>query len=132
MKESYLENEYASFWTEEGILYIIYKPSLKAMTLDIAKKLVDDRLKVSNNRVMPLFVDISNLRETSKTARDYLAEGDAVKHTNATALLVNNKLTRMLASIYMAFSRPSIPTKVFTDQEEAMKWLKRYVPAALN
>ena len=126
MKESYLESEYVELWIENGIIHGIYNPNLKIMTLEIAKQMVSDRLKLSNGITRPVFVDLSNMASVDKASRKYLAEGDAMKCVSATAILVKNQITKFAASIYIRIDKPAIPTRFFTDKKTALLWLEQY------
>ncbi len=57
------ENEYTTLWIEDGILFATYKPGL-VITLDIAKKCVEDRLTLSQGKTFPMLGDISNILST--------------------------------------------------------------------
>ena len=126
MKESYLENEFIELWIEDGIIHAICNPKLKIVTLEIAKQMVGDRLKLSNGITRPVFVDPSNMISVDKATRKYLAEGDAMKCLSATAILVKNQITKFGASIYIRIDKPAIPTKFFTDKKAALLWLEQY------
>ncbi|MGQ0829315.1 MAG: DUF7793 family protein [Bacteroidota bacterium] len=45
----------------------------------------------------------------------------------ALALLTRSPLSRMIANIYLTLKKPAYPTKVFSDETEARKWLKQYL-----
>ena len=126
MKQSYLENEFVEFWIEDGIIYNRYKPDLKKLTLDVAERIVQDRLTVSNGVTMPVFIDLTNAISMDKVARKYLATGDAMRYLSASALLVRNEITKLGGNIYVRIGKPSIPTKLFTDQEKAIHWLQQF------
>jgi hypothetical protein len=126
MKESYIETEYFELWIENGIIHGIYRPTLKVITLDIAKQMVTTRLKLSNGLTRPIFVDICNVVSIDKASRICLAEGDAMKCLSATAILVKNQITKLAASIYIRIDKPAIPTKFFTDKRAALLWLEQY------
>ena len=126
MKESYLENEFIELWIENGIIHEIFKSNLEILNIEKAKQIVTDRLKVSNGITRPIFADISNMVSVDKASRKYLAEGDAMKYLSATAILVDNPITKFAAGIYIRIDKPSIPTKFFTDKALALTWLERY------
>ena len=126
MKESYFENDYIQLWIEDGIVYEVFKPNSKSLDLENAKIVVRDRLKVSNQVSRPLFVDLCNLLSADMDARKYMAKGEALHYLNATAILVKNQLSKLLAEIYIRINKPAIPTKFFSNKNEAIHWLEKY------
>ena len=126
MRESYFENEYIELWIENGIIYENFKPNLETLTIEKAKQIVPDRLKVSNGITRPIFADLCNMVSVDKASRKYLAEGDAMKYLSATAILVDNPIAKFAANIYIRIDQPSIPTRFFTDKKAALLWLEQY------
>ena len=132
MKHSYLNTEYVELWIENDIVYEIFKPSVKTLNLEMAKQIIQDRLKVSNSVTMPLYVDIGTMISTDKAARKCMAEGDAMKYLSATAILIDSQITKFAANVYIQFDKPSIPTKYFTNKERALQWLEQFKVSKLN
>ena len=124
-KQNYLENEYVEIWVEDGIVFEVFKPGA-VIDLEAGKKVVADRLKVSANITMPLFVDMQQLVSINKETRRYMASGDALHYLSAGAFLVKSTINRMAFNAFLVLSNPPIPTKGFTDKEKALNWL-RYV-----
>ena len=132
MKHSYIENEHTEMWLEDDIIHVVYKPHLKSIDMEVAQKMVSNRLKISNGISRPIFIDTSNAKEINKEAEEHMATGDAMKYLNATALLVHNRVSKLVANFYISISRPKIPTKVFTDKQKALEWLKHYKDLSMN
>jgi len=126
MKKYYLENEYCSFWIENGIIHEVFKSNVKILDLKISKEIVEDRLKVSNNILRPLYVDATCISNFKPDAQKYMSEGDAMKHLSACALLAKNTFHRLLGNTYMKVNKPSIEMRMFTDKAKALVWLNQY------
>lgn len=125
-KEGYIENEYAEIWLENGIIHNKFKPNF-VITIDVAKKLVAERLKVNANIDRPLFVDLTNFVSIDTESRKYLSKGDAIKNVSAGAFLVgNNPISVFAANIFITVDRPKTPVKVFGNKGKALKWLEKY------
>lgn|SRR5574343_647436 len=60
----------------------------------------------------------------SSAARDYAASKEASAYTLAEAYVVNNLAQKILGNFYVNFHKPLVPTKIFTNTEEAVSWLK--------
>lgn len=124
MKSNYFENKYAEFWVEEDVLFFIYKPGVE-INLDGAKQIVADRLNVQKGVSYPVFCDIRGIKDSDKPARDYLAkEGSSL--VNGVAVLTDSPVTKIMANFYLTISRPIVPTKMFTDKNLALEFLKAF------
>ncbi len=132
MRTSYIENDCTEIWLQDGVIYVVYKPHLRSIDIEVAKKMVHDRLIVSNGISRPVFIDTCNAKGINEEAKEYMATGDAMKYLNATALLVHNRVSKLVANFYISLSRPKIPTKVFTDKEKALKWLELFKQTSSN
>ncbi|RYD78222.1 MAG: hypothetical protein EOP53_11580 [Sphingobacteriales bacterium] len=117
------EDEFVQLSIEDNILHgLIYT---EHMTLEDARKMVDSRLKALDGKTYPTFIDISRLKSITKEARDYLAEGKAIENLSATAFYANSAVSNLVASFFLSYSKPNLPTKVFSDKNEALLWLKQ-------
>lgn len=117
-------NKYAEFWTEDGILFFVYKPNT-VITLKAAEIIVKDRIKFQNERAYPIFCDMRKIKVVEKQARDYLAEEGSYL-AKAVALLVNEPYTEKLSDMFLQTSKPSVPTQQFTTEHQALEFLSKY------
>lgn len=60
----------------------------------------------------------------SKEARALSASDEFKKNTVAKAFLVNNLPHRIVGNFYLKVNRPAIPTRIFSDREQALNWLR--------
>ncbi len=132
IRESYIENDFVELWIEDGIIHEVFKPSLIILDIENAKKIVADRLKVSNGIIRPIFVDLVNAVSIDKQTRRYFASRESVNLLSAGAVLVKNPITKLGGNLFFKIDRPPMPTKLFTNKVEALKWLRQYLPQALN
>lgn len=118
------EDNYVKFTFKEGILYAEYKVS--KIDLDVAKHVLVQRLMHYNKYEYSLLADYTVVKETSKEARDFFASPEATKFFKSIAVLTNSLVGNMIYNFYIILSKPSIPTKLFNDKEEAIRWLKEF------
>ncbi|MGF1635676.1 MAG: hypothetical protein ACFCUU_01285 [Cyclobacteriaceae bacterium] len=109
---------------EDGIFQCYFK-DIDLLDIDTAKSSNEERLVLFNGRELPCFFDISKVKNTTKEARDFIAnEGNAL--VLATAILVTSPVLKMMANFFVSVNKPQNPTKVFTDKESAIQWLKQF------
>lgn len=126
MKTNYIENQYAEYWIENEMIYGVFKPGL-VISIDIAQKMVRDRLKLAENVSRPAMIDIRNLVSIDGVSRKYLAGEEGSQFLTAGALIVDrNLISTFAANIFIKLDRPPIPTKLFNDSVKALKWLQKF------
>lgn len=131
-RESYCENDYCEYWIQQGVVFEIFKPNLKRITHLEAEIIVRDRLRVSNGVTMPIYIELGKATSMNRAANRYFSTGDAMLHLSATAILVKDQLEKLGASMYITIFPPSIPTKFFTDRNEALQWLEKFKPKPVS
>ncbi len=45
-------------------------------------------------------------------------------HVAGQAILIESSISSYFANLFLKFSQPKVPTKLFTKEEEALKWLR--------
>ena len=123
MIEIEFEDELCRIWIEKGIVYAVYKT--KTIDINIAKNMLHQRFNICNGKVYPLLADITQLNSINKEARDYLGD-EGVKLLNANAILIKSSVNRIIGNFYLNITKPKIPTKLFTNKEEALIWLQQF------
>lgn len=93
------------------------------LTLDEARANIAATAELTEGRRMPVLVDLRGVRSQSAEARAYLAGPEATRVSAAVALLVASPLSRAIGNFYLGFNRPEVPTRLFTNELEAERWL---------
>lgn len=119
-----LSNDFATFWVDDGILHFVYNPAV-ILDINVAEKVVTDRLKFQNGKTYPVFCDTRGIKDTDKSARDFLAKQGSIL-ASAVAFLVNPPISQAIIEFYILTNKPVIPTKIFTEKYEAIKFLQSY------
>jgi acetate kinase len=121
------DNKHMRFEDCDGILFVWYKEG--TFTLEIAKSMVSNRKKFTNNQPVKVLVKQAGLKGIKGEARTYLSSEEAVEGIISAAILARNAFERHLANFFISITviRPKVPTKVFTDEEEALNWLREEV-----
>jgi hypothetical protein len=120
--------EYATMAIEKGIFFLQYH-ALDLLELDVAKVVVKNRLALKNGVSYPCLFDITQVKQSTKEARDYMAiEGNEL--VLASAILVTSPMLKMMANFFIMVNKPTNPTRMFTDLESALDWLAQFKPAA--
>lgn len=113
----------------DGIIHQRTKP-YKEYTLEHAREHIELVGRVTGGRKHPVLGDIRGVTQLiSKEARHFYASAEGTRFFSALAMLVDSTLTRVLTNFYFQVSRPPHPSRMFTDEAQALEWLTQYVPA---
>lgn len=128
MEKKEMVCEYVFYKLNNGILTATLKKGI-AITLEVAQKIVRNRLNFIEGKSYPMIIDIKNITLLDKDARDYLATREASEGITAAALLTGPFLSVFIANFFIRFSisKVTAPIKVFTDKSEALEWLHQYL-----
>jgi hypothetical protein len=118
-----IENDFARFWIKNGIMYGEYKPNV-LIDFEAAKKVASDRIFLSQNKPLPNLAFIGGLNTVTKEARDFFSKGDGTKCIKKLALITGSPISKMVGNFYLQISKPMNPTRLFTTEDDAVKWLK--------
>ncbi|MEX2403028.1 MAG: STAS/SEC14 domain-containing protein [Balneolales bacterium] len=117
----------ATLWLdkENDFIYAVSKkepvrtPETLKETLEGGKKLVGDK-KIC------LLLDVTHVSEITREGREYLAK-EFPKHFKAVAMISRSTFGKVVANLFLTIKPQPYPTKMFTDEKEAKKWLKKYL-----
>lgn len=115
---------YMNMWWEGNILRCTFADKLE-LTLEKASFCVQKRIAFSEGIDRLCLIDMRGLKSVTKDAREYLAD-EGSKCITAGALLIGSALTRTIGNIFLSLNKPPVPTKLFTDVQEAKEWLMRF------
>jgi len=111
---------------KEGILHIHLKDHSE-ITLNDAVFAVEEMGKLAKGKKRPVFIDAGEFCTIDKEARIFSASEESNIYTLADAIAYNNLGQKLIANFYLKQNNPSVPTKAFSETEEAIKWLKTFL-----
>jgi hypothetical protein len=56
-------------------------------------------------------------------SREFSASKEGLRFSLAEALVVKNLAQKLIVNFYLKFNNPSVPSKAFNTEDEAIKWL---------
>jgi len=120
-------NGHMEFTIEDGILYgKLIGPDKLVMDLEMAKTIVKERLELSNGKDYPVVLDLDKLSMTDKSVRDFMNK-EGTEGIKAGAIVTKKLFVKHIMNFFLKVSKPDVPAKIFSDEKEAVKWLKKYV-----
>ena len=105
------------------IIYVLFKDNC-TLDIDLQMRLLEQYNKIAENKLMPfIFMAAENVSIT-KEARDNAVKIEDISMIGSSAVIVTSLPYKLIANFYLKFNKPKRPFKVFSNEEEAVKWLK--------
>jgi hypothetical protein len=104
----------------------IYKYiAINKCTLDMetVKEMTQVGDEWNGTRLCANLVDMRDLFFIDSRTREYAA-AQYRPHVAGQAILIESRLSSYFANLFLKFSKPKVPTKLFTKEDEALEWLK--------
>lgn len=120
-------NPFVELAVFDGIVFAKYKPGV-VIDLKAAHVLVDDRKKVSNYQMMPLFIDGTEVQKVTKEARNYFATPEGAELISAAAIYTTSSFTKILANFLISVNlvKQYTTVKAFDNKTKAIEWLSKH------
>ena len=93
------------------------------ITYDVARKLVQDRLRFQSFSNFDVICDISDVKSIHSEARTYLSTYGSNLLANV-ALVSTNITVYTMALFYIRINTPKAPTRLFKSNKEAIDYIK--------
>lgn len=117
----------AKVWLgDDGICRIVHVPDAEVDLADAEDTMAAYR-RVYGGKRRPLLVDTKTMKSFSREARHYYASEEAAAVASAAAIIVGTPVSRVLGNFYLGLSNPRLPSRLFSSEEEALKWLQGYL-----
>jgi hypothetical protein len=107
----------------EDLIYRYIALNNCTLDMDTLEKMTQTGDTWCNERLCANLIDIRNMLFIDSKTRAYAA-AQYRPHVAGTAIIIDSKISSYFANIYLKFSQPKVPTRLFTNEEEAVKWLK--------
>jgi hypothetical protein len=106
-----------------GIVYVIFKDDC-VLDVDLQFRLLDLYNEITGGKLTPfIFLAAQNVTIT-KEARENATSLESISPLGASAAVVNNLAYKLIANFYMKLNKPKRPFKTFSNEVDAVKWLK--------
>jgi hypothetical protein len=125
---SVVETRVQTIWLDdEGIIRATSRVGHELSLEDAKESIVKIALLCAGVR-RPIVVDLTGLKAVSRDARKYFAGPDTAKVESAAALVVRSPMARAIGNFFMGFDKGLIPGRLFTSQDEALIWVRQFLP----
>ena len=127
MSNEVITTNIAKLWMgEDNIIRVFYTQNAN-ITLENLQEAVAIYRELNDGKPCPVLTDIRHIKSITREAREYGAKPEISKMYTANATIVGSLVSRTIINFFLKFNKPLIPTKLFTDENEALAWLKGFL-----
>ena len=108
-------------WVDKGVLWHRLDTE-EAITEEHAVDVIEAVHHLSAGQPMPAVVDMRSISFATAAARNRFAGSSEDANETATALVVRNTASRLMAQAFLKVARPKRPVAVFVDLRKALAW----------
>jgi hypothetical protein len=113
---------------DEGILRVDYS-QYDRITLASIQYVHAQHVVFCPDRKIPVLVKGAGIASVEYKAQRYLSSPEICSVVSAGAIMVKSFLERHLARMFLTYHRPPYPVQVFSDEADALAWLRGFLPA---
>ncbi len=125
--ETRIVNIFTLNMREDGILHT-HVSSERVQTVNDLKEVVPIVGEMVNYKQVPLLVTLDDFALPSADVRKFWADKETCPYNSAEAFIAVSPGHKMIGNFYLAINKPGRPTKMFSKEEEAIIWLKFFIP----
>lgn len=109
---------------QDGILRIDISAN-ELFNLEDAKQVVEEAGRIGGGKVMANLIVIGADTTADSEARAYASSEIGSIYKIADAMVISSISQKIVANAYLKFNKPVRPTKFFTNEVTALKWLRQ-------
>lgn len=110
---------------KDGIIEIELKKGTE-VSVQHVKEIVSAVEKAGKKKSYPILIKPNEFTFPNAEARKYMACEECNPYSLAEAYLIKSISQKMIGNFYLRFNKPFRPTKLFTSEEDAVKWLNGF------
>jgi hypothetical protein len=124
MRTQTIDTPVARLWIDgDRVIHIHFKPTDKH-GIDEARSVVSAHNQLAAGSQCPVLADIQHVTVgANRDAREYYVSEESSRYKTGMAMIVSSPMQRMLGNIFFKINRPPYPTRLFSRQADALKWL---------
>ena len=111
---------------DDGIIHIHIKGGTE-MQIGDAILIVNAMGEIGNKKKHPVLIDCEEFASVDKEAWMYAESEIGNIYTSADAIAYHSLAHKLLADFFVKHNKLEIPTRVFSENEPAIEWLKTFV-----
>lgn len=112
---------------EEGIIRYEINENIEELTTQNVKEYLATIKKFGGGRAYCNIIIMKKFVQCGAEARKYSASEENNIYTIADAFVTKSEALRIVGNFYIRFDKPTRPTRLFSNEGEALKWLRTFL-----
>jgi len=92
------------------------------------REMVDAGSSIANRVPHPVIMFLGEFSTFNKDAREFAADPTKEIMSTAIAYVTTNLANRLSVNFFLSINKPIKPSKMFANEDAALKWLQNYPP----
>ena len=131
MEKKVIETHTTRAWMEDDHLLKIKVKEGAVIMLDDAREHLETGKEIASGKdYIYMLVDLRGVQAISAAARHHYSHPDKESkelNNRAIAIIIKSRVSKMIANFFLGINRPAVPVKLFTQEPNALKWLKSII-----
>ena len=120
LKKDYLK----AILYNNSVIEIIWNDSIDTIEVVHLTKMNEAISELGNRKKMPLLFAPHDFMQVSRDAGKYAVSEEGKRYNLSSAVITPNLAKKIIFMFYMNINKPIVPTKAFTNKEDAFIWLE--------
>jgi hypothetical protein len=99
----------------------------REVDVDDVQENYETMLRIAENQLYAVLVDARVTVQITKEGMEHGTRPECYTNLIAQAILVDSLANRLVGNFIIKFHRPASPTKLFSDYDKALEWLREQV-----
>ena len=109
---------------ENNTIIQVVHPSIKEITLEVAKNLTEEVMEFCRDREYPLIFDTNEIVYANTEARIFYRNVELLENIKAIAIVAENETAKLVARVIFYTKKNSIPVEAFSRKSDAQSWIE--------
>ncbi len=109
---------------KDGIMELYIKPTT-LLTAQKSEQLKEATIQLGGGQKFPFLIFLGENCSTDDTVLPFARNPDN-KYSTVEAIVLTSVIQKILGNLYHRFMKPVVPSKLFTNKEDAEYWLKNW------
>ncbi len=125
-----MAQDYPKVWMDEhGIIHVLWGHGTVSLA-DIRQAVEQHRAISTTPRPVLIYTYAGDAVSMEWDALEFANSPEVVAITAASGLLVQSFMQHHIARMFLWYHKPPYPSQIFRKREDAIDWLKQFVPKA--
>lgn len=128
MEEVLYKDEKIEFSIKDEILICNFLSEIA--DFDLIDFGIRKRLEIASDKPRVMISDVRNIKKSTREGRQRLGDAEGAINVIAVGIIMNTKVQQVMYNFFNSIYKQPAPARVFTNKEDAIAWIKQYIPKA--